>query len=204
MVSIMFSGIVQCTAKVVSIKNNNSFYTHVIQLPENLLYGLKLGASIAHNGCCLTISEINNNYISFDIIQETLKLTNLIDLSPGDMVNIERSAKFSDEIGGHIMSGHIVTIATVYKIINYNNTKKLWFKINSEKYMKYFFHKGFIGVDGVSLTICDVTKNMFSVNLIPETLKRTLFNKVTLNKRVNLEINPIIQSIVDTVERILK
>ena len=96
----MFTGIVQGTAEIVSIEDKGLFRTHVARLPADLLPGLALGASVAHNGCCLTVTEINGDLVSFDLIKETLRVTNLGDLRQGDVVNIERAAKFSDEIGG--------------------------------------------------------------------------------------------------------
>ena len=111
----MFTGIVQGTAKVVSIDEKPNFRTHVVELPEYMLEGIETGASIAHNGCCLTVTEINGNQISFDLMKETLRISNLGELVVGDTVNVERAAKFSDEIGGHLMSGHIMTTAEVAK-----------------------------------------------------------------------------------------
>ncbi len=111
----MFTGIVQGTAEIVSIEDKGLFRTHVVRLPAELVPGLALGASVAHNGCCLTVTEINGDLVSFDLIKETLRVTNLGDLRQGDVVNIERAAKFSDEIGGHLMSGHIMTTAEICK-----------------------------------------------------------------------------------------
>ena len=99
----MFTGIVQGTAKLVSIDEKPNFRTHVVELPDHMLDGLETGASVAHNGCCLTVTEINGNHVSFDLMKETLRITNLGDLKVGDWVNVERAAKFSDEIGGHLI-----------------------------------------------------------------------------------------------------
>ena len=124
----MFTGIVQGTAKVVSIDEKPNFRTHVVELPEYMLDGIETGASIAHNGCCLTVTEINGKQISFDLMKETLRITNLGELAVGDTVNVERAAKFSDEIGGHLMSGHIMTTAEVAKIVPSANNRQLRFK----------------------------------------------------------------------------
>ena len=120
----MFTGIVQGTAKVVSIDEKPNFRTHVVELPEYMLEGIETGASIAHNGCCLTVTEINGNQISFDLMKETLRITNLGELVVGDTINVERAAKFSDEIGGHLMSGHIMTTAEVAKIVTSENNRQ--------------------------------------------------------------------------------
>ena len=109
----MFTGIVQGTAKVVKIDKKERFQTHVVELSDELCKGLEIGASVAHNGCCLTVTNINGNLISFDLMQATLALTNLGELVEGDSVNIERAAKFGDEIGGHSMSGHISLMADI-------------------------------------------------------------------------------------------
>lgn len=199
----MFTGIVQGTASLVSIEEKANFRTHIIELPEDLLPGLETGASVAHNGCCLTVTAIDGNRVSFDLIKETLRITNLGELALGSRINIERAAKFNDEIGGHLMSGHIVTTAEVSKILISENNRQIWFKVQDQSLMKYILHKGFIGIDGISLTVGEVTATRFCVHLIPETLERTTLGKKKLGQRVNIEIDPQTQAIVDTVERVL-
>ena len=149
----MFTGIVQGTAKLVSIDEKPNFRTHVVELPDHMLDGLETGASVAHNGCCLTVTEINGNHVSFDLMKETLRITNLGDLKVGDWVNVERAAKFSDEIGGHLMSGHIMTTAEVAKILTSENNRQIWFKVQDSQLMKYIIHKGLIGIDGIRMTV---------------------------------------------------
>ncbi len=152
----MFTGIVQGMAKVVSIDKKDNFQTHVIELKAPLNQGISIGASVAHNGCCLTVTHVEGDKVSFDLMQETLKLTNLGELEVGSSVNVERAAKFGDEIGGHTMSGHIMDIATVSEIITTPNNKTIWFEL-AEQHMKYVLAKGFIGLDGCSLTIGEVS-----------------------------------------------
>ncbi|WP_058909904.1 riboflavin synthase [Entomohabitans teleogrylli] len=199
----MFTGIVQGTAKVLSIEEKPNFRTHVVALPDALLPGLETGASVAHNGCCLTVTHIDGNNVSFDLMKETLRITNLGDIKPGDVVNVERAAKFSDEIGGHLMSGHIMTTAEVVKILTTENNRQIWFKLQDPTLMKYILYKGFIGIDGISLTVGEVTATRFCVYLIPETLQRTTLGNKRLGQRVNIEIDPQTQAVVDTVERVL-
>lgn len=199
----MFTGIVQGTADVLAIEEKPNFRTHIIKMPDALLPGLELGASVAHNGCCLTVTEINGDRVSFDLVKETLRITNLGDLRVGDTVNVERAAKFSDEIGGHLMSGHIMTRAEICKIITSENNHEIWFKPLDAGQMKYILHKGFIGIDGISLTVGEVTKTRFCVHLIPETLARTTLGGKRLKQTVNIEIDPQTQAIVETVERVL-
>ncbi|MGK3114930.1 riboflavin synthase subunit alpha [Candidatus Pantoea formicae] len=199
----MFTGIVQGTAEIIAVEEKELFRTHIVRLPEELLPGLALGASVAHNGCCLTVTAIEGDCVSFDLIKETLRITNLGELKVGDVVNIERAAKFSDEIGGHLMSGHIMTTAEICKIIQSENNREVWFKLQDSSQIKYILHKGFVGIDGISLTVGDVTKSKFCVHLIPETLERTTLGAKKLGHKVNIEIDPHTQAIVETVERVL-
>ncbi|SUP93139.1 riboflavin synthase subunit alpha [Vibrio owensii] len=198
----MFTGIVQGTAKVVHIDKKDRFQTHVVELEGALSEGLEIGASVAHNGCCLTVTKIEGSQISFDLMQATLALTNLGELAEGDSVNIERAAKFGDEIGGHSMSGHISLMAEIADVIDTPNNRTIWFTL-PEKSMKYVLAKGYIGLDGCSLTIGEVEDNRFSVHLIPETLDRTLFGRRQVGEKINVEFDPQTQAIVDTVERVL-
>lgn len=199
----MFTGIVQGTAEIIAIEEKELFRTHTVRLPQELLPGLALGASVAHNGCCLTVTAIDGDCVSFDLIKETLRITNLGELKVGDRVNIERAAKFSDEIGGHLMSGHIMTTAEICKIVQSANNREIWFKLQDVAQIKYILHKGFVGIDGISLTVGDVTKSKFCVHLIPETLERTTLGAKKLGHKVNIEIDPHTQAIVETVERVL-
>lgn len=198
----MFTGIVQGTAKVVKIAKKQDFRTHIIELPKEAIADLKVGASIAHNGCCLTVTAIDNCLVSFDLMQETLKVTNLGLLNENDKVNYERAARFGDEIGGHSMSGHISLMSTIERKVMTDNNCTLWFSLPKDV-IKYVVKKGYIGIDGCSLTIGDVTDSAFCVHLIPETLNRTLFGQRAVGDSVNIEFDPQTQVIVDTVERVL-
>lgn len=198
----MFTGIVQGMATLVAIEKKEMFQTHIIELSDDMAEGLTIGASVAHNGCCLTVTEINGSKISFDLMQATLRLTNLGGLNQGDLVNVERAAKFGDEIGGHSMSGHISLMANIVDVIKTENNRTIWFELPQES-MKYVLSKGYIGIDGCSLTIGEVEENRFSVHLIPETLNRTLFGRRDVGDQVNIEFDPQTQAIVDTVERVL-
>ncbi|MDR0807142.1 MAG: riboflavin synthase subunit alpha [Enterobacteriaceae bacterium] len=198
----MFTGIVQGTAPVIAIDEKTHFRTHKVKLPAELLTGLALGASVANNGCCLTVIDIDGDIVSFDLMKETLAITNLSAIQVGDLVNIERAAKFGDDIGGHLMSGHIICQAEIAKILTSENNRQIWFKM-PEDLMKYVLYKGFIGIDGISLTIGEVSKGRFCVHLIPETLERTTLGSKRLSDKVNIEIDPQTQAVVDTVERVL-
>lgn len=198
----MFTGIVQGMAMVVAIDKKQDFQTHTVRLESSMSEGLTIGASVAHNGCCLTVTKIDGELISFDLMQATLKLTNLGELKEGGAVNIERAAKFGDEIGGHSMSGHISLQAQVSDVIDTPNNRTIWFTLPMDA-MKYVLAKGYIGLDGCSLTIGEVEQNRFSVHLIPETLERTLFGNRKIGDHINVEFDPQTQAIVDTVERVL-
>ncbi|VFP83379.1 riboflavin synthase subunit alpha [Candidatus Erwinia haradaeae] len=201
----MFTGIVQGIAELCRIQENKQGRTHVMRMPKILLLGIEIGASVSNNGCCLTVTDITDAYVSFDLIEETLALTTLGSLSEGDQVNVERAAKFSDEIGGHIVSGHITTTATISKIYNddtYHNCT-IWLKLSQQNYNKYIFYKGFITIDGISLTIGEIVHDTFCVHLIPETLLRTTISRKDINSQVNIEIDLHTQILVDTAERVL-
>ena len=199
----MFSGIVQGVAPIHSITEKADFRTQVVKLPPEMRKGLAIGASVANNGVCLTVTEINDDLVSFDLMQETLRITNLGALKVGDWVNIERAMQMGAEIGGHILSGHVYCTATIFNIIASENNRQIWFELPNTEVMKYILTKGFVAVDGISLTVGEVRGNQFCVNLIPETLQRTLMGQRNLGDRVNIEIDSQTQAIVDTVERYL-
>ena len=199
----MFSGIVEGVAPFLSISEKADFRTQVVKLPPEMRKGLAIGASVANNGVCLTVTEINDNLVSFDLMQETLRITNLGALKVGDWVNIERAMQMGAEIGGHILSGHVYCTATISNIIASENNRQIWFELPNTEVMKYILTKGFVAVDGISLTVGEIRGNQFCVNLIPETLQRTLMGQRNLGDRVNIEIDSQTQAIVDTVERYL-
>ena len=199
----MFTGIVQGTGKIVHIHQPSAdFRSHTVALPEHMAHNLQIGASIAHNGCCLTITQINGNQATFDLMAETLAKTNLGSLKTGDSVNLERAARFGDEIGGHPMSGHIIATTPISRIEHSAHNRTLYFRLPPQL-AAYILPKGFIGLDGCSLTIGDVTAHEFNVHLIPETLQRTLFGSRQVGDCINIEIDAQTQAIVDTVERVL-
>ena len=135
-------------------------------------------------------------------MQETLNLTDLGLRNGGDNVDVDRAAKFRGESGAHAMSGHIMATAIVSAVNISENNHQVWFSV-PEQLMKYIFAKGYIGIDGISLTIGEVKDGCFNVNLIPETLQRTNLKYRTINDVINIEIDPQTQAIVDTVERVM-
>ncbi|WMY95662.1 MAG: riboflavin synthase subunit alpha [Arsenophonus sp.] len=199
----MFTGIVQGKGTLVAIKRNVNFRMYTVRFPQELLTGLEIGSSVSNNGCCLSVTKIFEDKVTFDLMQETLKITNLGKLKIGDKINLERSAKYGDEIGGHIMSGHIICTIDINKILKSDNNVTIWFNVQHPFLMKYIFYKGFIGIDGMSLTIGDIVNHCFCVHLIPETIARTNIADKNLGDTVNIEIDTHIQGVVDTVERMM-
>ena len=189
--------------RVVSVEQPAAdFRTHTVELPEDMAGGLQTGASVAHNGCCLTVTEADGRTARFDLMAETLDKTNLGRLKAGDLVNLERAARFGDEIGGHVMSGHITATTEILRIERTEHNTTMHFALPAAL-KPYILPKGFVGLDGCSLTIGSVGEDSFCVHLIPETLRRTLFGTRQAGDTVNLEIDPQTQAVVDTVGRIL-
>lgn len=199
----MFTGIVQGLGKLIKVhRPSSTFHTYIVELPQEAAENLQRGASVANNGCCLTITEIEGNCVSFDLMVETLAKTNLGLLKEGNCVNIERAARFGDEIGGHLMSGHIMTTVRIVEIEQDGFNRTVWFELPTAL-SPYILTKGFVGLDGCSLTVGEVGKTRFCVHLIPETLERTLFGSRQTGDQVNIEIDPNTQATVDTVERLM-
>ncbi len=197
----MFTGIVQGVATIAEVIKAPGLNTLVVRFPEAKVQGVTIGASVAINGTCLTVTRQDSDLLYFDAMQETLRLTTLGDLAEGDPVNFERAARIGDEIGGHLLSGHVHTTAVLAEIIRTENNVTLWFEV-PESWMKYVFPKGYIAINGASLTIGEVTGNRFNVHLIPETLRATTFGTAEQGQKVNIEIDSQTQTIVDTLARL--
>ncbi len=201
----MFTGIIQGMATVAKVEKKPGLIRFVLKMPDGFAQGVKHGASIAVDGVCLTASEINGDNIAFDAMDETLRLTTIGSIKEGGRVNVERSFHVGDEVGGHIVSGHVTGKAKIVKVEKPENNHVVTFQIPKE-HMKYVFPKGFIALDGASLTIVNVDKDAgtFTVWLIPETLSLTTFGFKKEGDEVNFEIDSRTQAIVDTVERVLE
>ncbi|MBH41669.1 MAG: riboflavin synthase [Candidatus Magasanikbacteria bacterium] len=201
----MYTGIVYTKISLVKHNQKAGITSLFFILPETISEGLVVGASVAINGVCLTVSSLMGSMMSCDIIQETRKKTNLELLSVGDDVHFERSAKVTDEIGGHILSGHVYGTAKISSIIeNKDSGKEIRFSV-PVTWMKYILEKGFIAIDGCSLTVVspNTEKGEFSVCFIPHTLENTLFGTRKVGDLVNVEIDAQTQAIVSTVESFL-
>ncbi|EAR10132.1 riboflavin synthase [Reinekea blandensis] len=196
----MFSGIVQNKTQVRIEQERDQLKTFSIALTDTQIQGLTTGASIALNGVCLTVTQIRSGRAWFDVMMETLRVTNLGELRTGDLVNVERAARFGDDIGGHAMSGHISATTEIVEIERPANNCIIWFSITPDQ-RRYLIPKGFVGLNGCSLTIGEVLHDRFNVYLIPETLDVTTFGDLAVGAKVNLEYDPQTQAIVETLTR---
>ena len=199
----MFTGIVQGLCRVRSVRRERGLMRLTLDMP-GLTDDLELGASVAVNGTCLTVTSQQGDVVTFDVIQESLDLTNLGKLQVGGHANVERSFRVGDEVGGHIVSGHVTCAATVALIEAAENERVVWLDV-PEEWMKYLHYKGFVALDGASLTISGIDDALgrISVSLIPETIARTTLGRVDVGDLVNLEIDAQTQAIVSTVERVM-
>ena len=200
----MFTGIVQGVCPVVSCETHAGIARVAVDL-DDLARGLELGASIAINGVCVTVTEIDGSLVGFDLIKETIELSNLGELAAGTAVNVERSFRVGDEVGGHILSGHVAGVAVVTQIKTDDGHRLVTMAVPRE-WMAYLMLKGFVALNGASLTIAEVDRSAatISVSLIPETLARTTFGRLEVGDRINLEVDSQTQAIVDTVREVLK
>lgn len=166
--------------------------------------GLRPGASVAINGVCLTATAVDDGQAAFDLIAETRRTTNLGSLRVGDAVNVERSLRFGDEVGGHVLSGHIAATCAVTAIDVAAGRRYVTANAPPE-WMPYVMPKGFVALNGVSLTIAERNRaaSTLSVSLIPETLARTTFGQTAVGDALNLEVDAQTQAAVDTVYALL-
>ena len=198
----LFTGIVQGKGDVLLLQQFNGGLKLRIQMNE-LSTGLELGASVAVSGVCLTVVNFQEStWAEFDVIQETLDRSNLGMLQVGSHTNIERSLKVGDELGGHQVNGHVDCKARILQIEQSPGNHKIWIELEPH-WNRYLVPKGWIAVDGVSLTVVDVEPDRFSVCLIPETLSRTPLGNATLTTHFNLEFDHQTKVIVESIERLL-
>jgi riboflavin synthase len=199
----MFTGLVQSLAEVADVLPEPPGVRLVIRLAE-LPTTVRIGDSVALNGCCLTVVAVNGKLLSFQAGDETLSRTNLGELKSGDFVNVETSLRAGDPLGGHYVTGHIDAIGTVDSRRDDGDWCTMWFQAPPAQ-LAQMASKGSITVDGVSLTLVDVEAERFSVALIPHTLEATTLGRRRMGDRVNLETDVLakyverqIQSLVPT------
>ncbi|RJV00910.1 MAG: riboflavin synthase subunit alpha [Candidatus Poseidoniales archaeon] len=198
----MFTGIVAGTGRIVSISGDDVIRL-VIDFSMVSTKGLETGASVSVDGVCLTVVEINSPKISFDVIPETLRLTTLGEKIEGHWVNLERALKMGDELGGHLLSGHIMGVGEIVGRTEGEDHLDLLIDCPSDM-MKFVQEKGYLAIDGISLTVGKVDDGGFALHLIPETLALTTIGGKQLGEHVNIEVDSMTQTIVSTVERILE
>ena len=198
----MFSGIVQTVGKIESIKDKNHIKTIRIETHGDYLEDIAIGQSVSVDGVCLSLVKKNKEYCEFEAVEETINRTTLGSYKQGTKVNLEKSLKFGDTVGGHFVSGHIHTRGRIVEVELVGESKNILIEIE-EKWIKYLTEKGYISVNGASITIGKVSKNTFYVHLIPETLKTTNLDELIYDNYVNLEFDQATIAIVDTTERLI-
>ena len=192
----MFTGIVQGTGCIQSV-SGDSVVTIDVQIPST--EGLEIGASVSIDGVCLTATSVSDT-VTFDVIPETLDRTTLGSLSSGSNVNVERALKFGDELGGHLLSGHIMGTAEIVGVENQDYTIQC-----PAEMAEYIQEKGYIAVDGISLTVGKTSgKGGFDVHIIPETLRLTTLGSKGVGDQVNIEIDAMTQAVVETTKRLME
>ena len=195
----MFTGIVTGTAPVIQIRGEEGVKTLTIDL-EGFSQNLEIGASVSLDGVCMTVVSIDGNEVCFDAIEETLTRSTIGELKEGSLVNVERSLKLGDELGGHILSGHVMITAKIIEKKQKGEGIDLSIE-NPIEARPYILEKGYIGIDGMSLTVGKVSEEKFDLHIIPETLRITTIGQKLIGNYVNIEIDSRTQAVVDTIRR---
>lgn len=181
----MFTGIVEEVGKIKAIKKGKNSARLVINA-KKVLEDVKLGDSIAVNGVCLTVTEFSNSEFGVDVMHESLRKSSLSTLKNDSSVNLERAMLLNGRFGGHIVSGHIDGTGKIINIKNDDNA--IWYTISAkDKIMKYIIEKGSITIDGISLTVANLSESDFSVSIIPHTQEETILKTKKIGDIVNLE-----------------
>ena len=194
----MFTGIVSHIGKVTKISHPNDWELLVDVInynnPDNNfnINSIAIGASISCSGICLTLKKVSNNTLFFHVSDETREKTNFSNWKVGSLINLEKSLKVGDELGGHFVYGHVDTTAVISSIEKINGSYKITFNINRD-FLKYFAPKGSVSVDGVSLTVNDVDNDFFTVNIVPFTWLHTSFKNYKIGTVVNIEIDILVR-----------
>ncbi len=197
----MFTGIVQSTARIADVIDQNGIRTFVLHFKEGFCTDLEIGASVAVDGVCLTVTELVSDVsATFDVILQSLLITTLSQFEKGAVVNVERAAKDGAEIGGHPLSGHIDFKTPIADITHMDDNCRMRLTLPAD-WKPYVFPKGYIALNGASLTVSQADKaaGWFEVWLIPETRRVTTFEAKAVGDDINVEIERGTQVIVDTV-----
>lgn len=185
----MFTGLIENTGKVTAAKISDNALLLEIE-SKKLASELKIGDSIAINGACQTVTEITNNSFKVYASPETMKITAFNELKAGIYVNLERPLKLSDRLDGHLVTGHVDSTAVVSDIANDSGSTVISFETSGE-IARQIVKKGSITIDGISLTVCDIKNNIFSVSVIPHTRDNTCIRFYTKGTKVNIETDLI-------------
>ncbi|WP_293763950.1 riboflavin synthase subunit alpha [uncultured Paraglaciecola sp.] len=202
----MFTGIVQSIAKIADVTDKNGIRTFIIDFNEGFCTDLEVGASVAVDGVCLTVTELVSDIrVKFDVMLQSLLITTLSEYEKDTSVNVERAARDGAEIGGHPLSGHVDFKVSIININQIEDNYCIRLGLSNE-WKRYVFPKGYIALNGASLTISQVNKQdeWFEVWLIPETRRMTVFEAKKEGDHINVEIERGTQVIVDTVRDTLQ
>ena len=184
----MFTGIIEATGMLTSLSQKESEWRLTISAGTLDMSDVKLGDSIAVNGCCLTVVECGNNHFSADVSRETLRCTTLGSLQQNSRLNLEKAMLASSRFGGHIVSGHVDGVGELVASKPEGKSIRLDFSIPDEL-AKYIAAKGSICIDGTSMTVNEVSGSTFSINVIPHTQEETIIGEYKLGQRVNIEVD---------------
>ena len=195
----MITGIVAGTAPIVEIGGDDSVRTFSVDL-NGFDSDLDIGASVSLDGVCMTVVNSDNGIVSFDAIYETLDRTTLSDRKVGDLLNVERSLRLGDELGGHILSGHIIGTAEILKRDEVGDGVDFLISI-PDGCNQFILEKGYIAVDGMSLTVGKCHGDGFFLHIIPETLRITSIGSKSVGDLVNIEIDSRTQAVVEAMIR---
>ncbi len=185
----MFSGIVEGTGHIRAIEDVPGLKRFVVRAPE-IAGELKIGASVSVDGCCLTVTRIEDGNLVFDLMEITLERTRFGKVGVGDRVNLERSLKIGDEIGGHFVQGHVDGVGEVTSVADASESRRVEIRIPASL-TKYAARTGSISVNGVSLTVAEVRDDVITIGIIPHTWKLTNFAEFKPGTRVNIEADMI-------------
>jgi len=190
----MFTGIIQAQGNIKEIRASNKGAVFVLNSNSLDLSDISIGDSIAVNGVCLTVTQLDKNYFSADVSQETLNCSTFSQLKKGQNINLEKSLRLNQGVDGHIVSGHVDGVGKITLIAIEGESTRMKIKVD-DNLVKYIAKKGSICINGVSLTVNEIDGNVFDVNIVPHTFSVTTFDELKVNSQVNIEIDIIARHI---------
>ena len=190
----MFTGIIQAQGNIKEIRSSNKGVVFILNSNSLDLSDVSIGDSIAVNGVCLTVTQLDKDSFSADVSQETLNCSTFSQLKKGQSINLEKSLRLDQGIDGHVVSGHVDGVGKVTLITIEGESTRMKIKVDNNL-IKYIAKKGSICINGVSLTVNEIDGNVFSVNIVPHTFSVTTFDELKVNSQVNIEIDIIARHI---------